>query len=582
MHLSHCTAIFVFPLVAVLGLYTLYGQAILSGLVEDLRYGCSAPPTFLNAYGSLTTGIDTVDELCCALIAYFTMAVENQTSFTSMIYLLSNLAIPATIVLVDPRFASQDSVMSMLMGIMYQAISTCPTFCVYWLYRILYDLPSRQKPVPIVSNARAEAIVFGAMFGMIIPTVIMIASPTPIIVTLWQVFPVGVEILRRAYLRYFVSPRSRKHSQRGFTLFHDFFVFLFIMSWLIHGIIVYPIHTDWDALYTSIIPSFRHPARDAPVIERITHGVKWDSVMGLMTTYLGTIWISQSLSEAISIALWYATSTVLIGPGAAIAVALNNNFGTSERLSVTVPIISLMSTRAARVSLANLKPAPRSQHSQKRVGRGQGSGYGGTAGRGNNGQKSRAGPGPSASFEGGQTPITKRFPKRGFVNQNAKTWAPVNLDRLQHWIDQGRITSSPEKPITARELLLSGCVHDVHDGIKLLGDGAQHFKTPIYITPSRASQSAIKAIESVGGKVVCKFYNDLALRECVKGQTDKTEAAPTRREDIMWYGKYRNRGYLAPATLKTVGDLPWVQERWKALSKDLNVWRDQEYETKKR
>lgn len=51
-----------------------------------------------------------------------------------------------------------------------------------------------------------------------------------------------------------------------------------------------------------------------------------------------------------------------------------------------------------------------------------------------------------------------------------RTWAPINLDRLQHWIDQGRITSSPEKPITARELLLSGCVHNVHDGIKLLGN----------------------------------------------------------------------------------------------------------------
>ena len=85
----------------------------------------------------------------------------------------------------------------------------------------------------------------------------------------------------------------------------------------------------------------------------------------------------------------------------------------------------------------------------------------------------------------------KRFPKTGFVNQyvshlsarpyivsegplmtyrNQKTYAPVNLDRIQHWIDTGRLTSSPDKPITARELLLSGCIHQVHDGIKLLGN----------------------------------------------------------------------------------------------------------------
>ncbi len=125
---------------------------------------------------------------------------------------------------------------------------------------------------------------------------------------------------------------------------------------------------------------------------------------------------------------------------------------------------------------------------QQRIGRGDGSGRGGTAGRGNKGQKARSGNGkPKAGFEGGQTSILKRFPKKGFYNQcvsnfivnfwaklcdrNVKTWAPINLDRIQHWINEGRLpTPSAERPITARELLLSGCVHNVHDGIKLLGD----------------------------------------------------------------------------------------------------------------
>ena len=122
------------------------------------------------------------------------------------------------------------------------------------------------------------------------------------------------------------------------------------------------------------------------------------------------------------------------------------------------------------------------------MGRGQGSGRGGTSGKGHKGQKARSGNGkPKPGFEGGQTPLVKLFPKRGFVNacvrlqlvvrnrdinlynhSNAKEYAPVNLDRIQYWIEQGRLTSSPEKPITARELLLSGCVHDIHDGIKLL------------------------------------------------------------------------------------------------------------------
>jgi Ribosomal proteins 50S-L15, 50S-L18e, 60S-L27A len=53
---------------------------------------------------------------------------------------------------------------------------------------------------------------------------------------------------------------------------------------------------------------------------------------------------------------------------------------------------------------------------------------------------------------------------------NGKTYAPVNLDRIAHWIEQGRLTSSPENPITAKELVLSGCIHNAHDGVKLLGD----------------------------------------------------------------------------------------------------------------
>ncbi|CAE6520996.1 unnamed protein product [Rhizoctonia solani] len=208
----------------------------------------------------------------------------------------------------------------------------------------------------------------------------------------------------------------------------------------------------------------------------------------------------------------------------------------------------------ASVGLDSLAPARGSTHQPKRLGRGQGSGRGGTSGRGHKGQKARSGNGkPKAGFEGGQTPISRRFPKRGFFNQTGKTWAPVNLERIQSWIDQGRLTSSPTHPITARELLLSRCIHDVHDGVKLLGDGAEFLKTPVYIEPSRASQSAIKAIEALGGSVKCIYYNPLALRDLVQGRTDRKRAAPTRKSDIEWYSSWKNRGYLAtPQTAEEV------------------------------
>ena len=199
-----------------------------------------------------------------------------------------------------------------------------------------------------------------------------------------------------------------------------------------------------------------------------------------------------------------------------------------------------------------------------------------------NGQNSRSGPGPRPAFEGGQTPITKLFPKRGFVNPERKDWAPVNVDRLQHWIDEGRIVSSPENPITARELLLSGCVHNVHDGIKLLADGAENLKSPVHIKVSRASKSAIKLVEAAGGSVVCVHYNVLALRDCIKGRTDRLSAAPTRREDIMWYSDAKNRGYLAAATLSRPNLQPLVEPRWRMLSQQLGAWKKQSFAVEKK
>jgi large subunit ribosomal protein L15 len=111
------------------------------------------------------------------------------------------------------------------------------------------------------------------------------------------------------------------------------------------------------------------------------------------------------------------------------------------------------------------------------------------------------------------------------------------------------LKSSPTEPITARELLLSGCIHQVHDGVKLLGDvrihtfapfspqptilqGAEYLKVPIHVEVARASKTAIRAVEKLGGSIVAKYYNALALRDAVHGRTDRKSAAPTRRPDI--------------------------------------------------
>jgi large subunit ribosomal protein L15 len=120
-------------------------------------------------------------------------------------------------------------------------------------------------------------------------------------------------------------------------------------------------------------------------------------------------------------------------------------------------------------------------------------------------------------------------------------------------------------------------VHNVHDGIKLLGNGAEFLKGAVHITPSRASKSAIEAIEANGGTVFCQYYNSLALRDCIKGRTDRISAAPTRRNDITWYTQWRNRGYLSP---EAVEQMPLASDRWRELSKQLLAFKTQSFSKK--
>ena len=148
------------------------------------------------------------------------------------------------------------------------------------------------------------------------------------------------------------------------------------------------------------------------------------------------------------------------------------------------------------MKLNELRDNPGARHKSKRVGRGIGSGRGKTAGRGNNGQKSRSGV-AIKGFEGGQMPLYRRLPKRGFNNIFAKRFQVVNLGRLQTAIDTGKLDAG--KPIGTAELIASGVVRRARDGVRLLGNG--ELTTKVDITVAGASASAVEAVEAAGGKV---------------------------------------------------------------------------------
>ncbi|KAF2185857.1 ribosomal protein L15 [Zopfia rhizophila CBS 207.26] len=190
---------------------------------------------------------------------------------------------------------------------------------------------------------------------------------------------------------------------------------------------------------------------------------------------------------------------------------------TSSFTPALAPFLLPVQQRSASI-LSSLSDVPSAYKKKIRRGRGPSSGKGKTAGRGQKGQHAH-GKVP-AGFEGGQTKLSITQPVRG-KNKHVPfkvEMSPINLDRIQSWIDQGRL--DPSKPITMKELNDSRCLHGVKkDGVKLLARNADTLKTPINIIVSRASASAIARIEALGGTVTTRFYSPTCIPRILRGET---------------------------------------------------------------
>jgi len=204
---------------------------------------------------------------------------------------------------------------------------------------------------------------------------------------------------------------------------------------------------------------------------------------------------------------------------------------------VTAPVYTTV------LKLNMLQDNPGAVKKKRRIGRGIGSSKGKTSGRGHKGQKARAGGSIPNHFEGGQTRFFKLLPKRGFTNKRHKAeMLALNVGTIQDYIDMGRFPAIPKKNteeyandndtesektpttpaptvvLTMKDFMEAGlCTASSNKhGMKLLAHGKERVRTPIKIEISRASESAIAAIEAVGGEVTTVHYNKLALRTLLK------------------------------------------------------------------
>ncbi len=146
------------------------------------------------------------------------------------------------------------------------------------------------------------------------------------------------------------------------------------------------------------------------------------------------------------------------------------------------------------MDLSNLKPAKGSTKNRKRIGRGQGSGHGGTSTKGHKGQKSRSGSSIPAWFEGGQMPLQRRVPKYGFTNRFRVAYDAINISRLSELVEGGRLEKGA---VVTPELLVSLGLGGKNGRLKILGDG--ELTTKLDVSAHAFSKSAREKIEAAGG-----------------------------------------------------------------------------------
>ena len=173
------------------------------------------------------------------------------------------------------------------------------------------------------------------------------------------------------------------------------------------------------------------------------------------------------------------------------------------------------------MKLNELKDAPGAREARKRVGRGLGSGLGKTAGRGGKGQTARSG-GAKPGFEGGQMPIYRRLPKRGFNKPNRNRYNAVNLERIQQAVDAKRLDAG--QPVTPEALLAAGVITRAFDGVRLLGKG--ELKAKLALKVAGVSKGAREAVEKAGGSIeLIERKNPAELAAAKKGKAREERLA---------------------------------------------------------
>ncbi|KAG6854965.1 hypothetical protein C0991_009788 [Blastosporella zonata] len=302
----------------------IFGHLEASGLALSLRGAC-APESITNAqpYRLVYTGLHKADAILCTLVTFFHAALDEPDAITALKYFVGICAPLITLPTIESCRAGRGVFIALpvILGLASQIATIGFTFPIYWLIFIVSggaNIGWGRHSDAIITQAHAEAVIFGLLVGAAIPSVGMLVLADPNVTAIWQPYPAYVSIAQLIHL--LIRPAS-KHSTSGYKTIRLLYISMFILSSSIHIATIWPLIADADTVLRVYLPSFVVPQHSTTVGHRVLHFLKWDLTFGFGSSLLATLWFARSLIGVFTLLAWNIVASVVLGPGAALAGA---------------------------------------------------------------------------------------------------------------------------------------------------------------------------------------------------------------------------------------------------------------------
>lgn len=313
-------ALIVFPSLTALAVSVIFGRFKSAGVDLQLRQHClpvggSVPTTYLLQY----TGLRALDKILCPLVTFFHNLMDSPTSLSFLGYAIGTSGPLITLPLLESYRLGRSSFVAypVIWGLLSQIATVGITYPLYWLVFILAEGTKKQRSshVRSLTQADAEAIVFGVLVGAVIPSVAMLVLADAHVTAMWQLYPVFVSI---AQLLHLWARPSANHPQPGTATLQALYLGLFMVSSSLHISTLWPIRNDFEAIKSLLLPSTSplHPSES--INNHLLEFLKWDVIIGYSATALAMLWFARGIKHFVMILLWYVFAIPLLGFGAAV------------------------------------------------------------------------------------------------------------------------------------------------------------------------------------------------------------------------------------------------------------------------